>query len=109
MAYARANNLRDADAGSLYDPALFNDSEAALARSIEAARTEVAEALAGDDYPAALAALAALRAPIDGFFEATMIMDEDLALRANRMKLLNAFVEVFANVADFGLLSSKRS
>ncbi len=109
VAYARANNLRDADAGSLYDPALFNDSEAALARSIEAARTEVAEALAGDDYPAALAALAALRAPIDGFFEATMIMDEDLALRANRMKLLNAFVEVFANVADFGLLSSKRS
>lgn len=109
VAYARANNLRDADAGNRYDPALFTGPESALARAIEAARTEVAEALAGDGYPMALTALAALRAPIDEFFEAVMIMDEDRALRANRMKLLNAFVEVFANVADFGLLSSKRS
>lgn len=107
VAYARANNLRDAGEGCLYDAALFDDSEAALARAIEDARTKVSEALDSNDYPTALTALAALRGPIDDFFEATMIMDEDLALRANRMKLLNAFVDVFANVADFGLLSSK--
>lgn len=106
-AYARANNLRDAQAGSLYDAAAFNASEAALASAIEKARTEVNEALAANDYPTALAALSCLRAPIDDFFEETMIMDEDLQVRANRMKLLNAFVEVFANVADFGLLASK--
>ena len=106
-AYARANNLRDAQAGSLYDAAAFNASEAALASTIEKARTEVNEALAANDYPTALAALSCLRAPIDDFFEETMIMDEDLQVRANRMKLLNAFVEVFANVADFGLLASK--
>ena len=34
-------------------------------------------------------------------------MDEDLAVRANRMKLLNRFVAVFANVADFGLMAKK--
>lgn len=106
-AYARANNLRDAQAGSLYDAAAFNASEVALASAIEKARTEVNEALAANDYPTALAALSCLRAPIDDFFEETMIMDEDLQVRANRMKLLNAFVEVFANVADFGLLASK--
>ncbi len=106
-AYARANNLRDAQAGSLYDAAAFNASEAALASAIEKARTEVNEALAANDYPTALVALSCLRAPIDDFFEETMIMDEDLQVRANRMKLLNAFVEVFANVADFGLLASK--
>ena len=67
----------------------------------------MAAALAADDYAAALAQLAALRAPIDAFFEATMIMDEDLALRANRLRLLNRFVGVFASLADFGLMSKK--
>lgn len=60
------------------------------------------DALAADDYAAALAALAALRAPIDAFFEDVLIMDDDLALRENRLRLLNRFVAVFAHVADFG-------
>ena len=67
----------------------------------------MAAALAADDYATALAELAALRAPIDLFFERTMIMDEDLAVRANRMKVLNRFVAVFANVADFGKMAKK--
>ena len=33
-----------------------------------------------------------------------MVMAEDPAVRLNRLRLLNAFVEVFANVADFGKL-----
>lgn len=107
IAYARANNLRDADAGSLYDPAMFVPAETALAQALEGARAKVAEALGGNDYPTALTALAALRGPIDEFFEAVMIMDEDERVRTNRMRLLNAFVEIFANVADFGLLSTK--
>ena len=36
-----------------------------------------------------------------------MVMDEDQALRENRLRLLNRFVAVFANVADFAKLSSK--
>ncbi|MCI8468334.1 MAG: glycine--tRNA ligase subunit beta [Eggerthellaceae bacterium] len=106
-AFARANNLRDADAGTAFDEGMLSAVEADLARAVEAADAAVAEALAADDYPAALAALAGLRAPIDAFFESTMIMDEDLAVRANRMRLLNAFVAVFANVADFGQMSKK--
>ena len=107
VAFARANNLRDPEAGTACDPALFTAEEAALAAAVEAAEQSVAEALAADDYARALAQLAALRAPIDAFFEATMIMDEDLALRANRLRLLNRFVGVFANLADFGLMSKK--
>ena len=41
---------------------------------------------------AALSQLAALRAPIDGFFADVMVMDEDAALRDNRLRLLNRFV-----------------
>ncbi|MCI2242237.1 glycine--tRNA ligase subunit beta [Adlercreutzia faecimuris] len=107
VAFARANNLRDADAGTDCDPALFSAEEAALAAAVDAADAAVAAALAADDYPAALAQLAALRAPIDAFFEATMIMDDDLALRANHLRLLNRFTGVFANLADFGLMSKK--
>ncbi len=106
-AYARANNLRDAEAGELYDASLFDAVESALADAVESARTKVAEALESGDYPTALDALASLRQPIDELFEATMIMDEDMTIRANRMKLLNAFVGVFADVADFGMLSSR--
>ena len=69
------------------------------------AAARVEDALAADDYAAALAALATLRAPIDAFFEDVLIMDDDLALRENRLRLLNRFVAVFAHVADFGKMA----
>ena len=106
-AYARANNLRDADAGADADDALMSEQGKALASAVDAARESVAQALGADDYAAALADLAALRAPIDEFFAKVMVMDDDAAVRANNMKLLNSFVAVFANVADFGKMAKK--
>lgn len=105
IAYARANNLRDAKLGVEYDESLLSEVEHALACAITQAESRVVAALAADDYRAALAELASLRAPIDTFFENTMVMDEDVALRENRLKLLNRFVGVFASVADFGMLA----
>lgn len=107
-AYARANNLRDADAGADFDEALLGEVEHALTCAITQAESRVAKALADDDYATALSELASLRAPIDLFFEKIMIMDEDLAVRANRMKVLNRFVAVFANVADFGKMAKSK-
>lgn len=107
-AYARANNLRDADAGIDFDEAMLSEIEHALTCAITQAESRVAAALAADDYANALSELASLRAPIDLFFERTMIMDEDLAVRANRMKVLNRFVAVFANVADFGKMAKAK-
>lgn len=104
-AHARANNLRDAALGSDVDDALLSDSAKALSAAIAKAEGAVASALASDDYPAALAELAALRAPIDEFFENVMVMDDDEAVRENNLKLLNRFVGVFSNVADFGKMS----
>ncbi len=104
VAYGRANNLRDADAGIDFEASLLTDPEKELAEAIAKASTEVEEYLSDGLYEPALASLASLRAPIDNFFETTMVMDEDARIRENRMKLLNRFVEVFANVADFGLM-----
>ncbi len=107
-AYARANNLRDTTAGEDADQTLFDEAERTLAEAIDKVQTKVNEALDGGLYPVALTQLAELRKPIDDFFESTMIMDEDLALRANRMKLLNSFVSVFARIADFSLIAHKK-
>jgi glycyl-tRNA synthetase beta chain len=61
--------------------------------------------VAQGDYTAALTALAALRAPVDQFFDAVMVMADDLAVRQNRLALLHALGEMMNQVADISLLS----
>lgn len=104
-AYARANNLCDSKLGTEVNESLLSEVEQALVRAVGQAESNVASALENNNYAAALSELAALRKPIDLFFENTMVMDEDQTLRENRLRLLNSFVAVFANVADFALLS----
>ena len=107
-AYARANNLRKPELGSDVDEGLLTEPERPLAAAVAQAEGTVAAALEADSFAAALSELAALRAPIDGFFADVMVMDEDPALRDNRLRLLNRFVAVFANVADFGKMAKSK-
>ena len=106
-AYARANNLRDAELGEDIDGSLLCDVEKSLVDAVAGARVRVDEALAQGDYAAALMELASLRKPVDLFFETTMVMDPDESLRANRLRILNSFVGVFSSVADFGKLAKQ--
>ena len=72
------------------------------------ATAKVEACLAGEGgYAGAIEALAALRTPIDTFFNDVMVMDDDLVVRANRLRLLNRFVGVFHDVADFGKMEKK--
>ena len=64
--------------------------------------------MAASDYDDAFAALAALRAPIDRFFDEVMVMDKDEQLRDNRLKLLNEFLSAFVRVANIGELARKK-
>lgn len=107
-AYARASHLADASLGVEVDEALMGASERALLSASDAARDAVARALEKKDFPALIASLAALRAPIDRFFDNVMVMDEDIALRENRLRLLNRFEAVFAGVANIGELARKK-
>ncbi len=107
-AYARANNLRDEACGTAFDESLATEPEVALAAAVTEAEQKVPAALAADDFASAISDLAALRMPIDNFFETTMVMDEDPKLRANRLALLNRFVAVFADVADFGKMAKAK-
>ena len=107
-AYTRANNLRDAALGCDVDKSLLGPSESALLEAVDMAAAKVEACLAGEGgYAGAIEALAALRTPIDTFFNDVMVMDDDLAVRANRLRLLNRFVGVFHDVADFGKMEKK--
>ena len=106
-AYARANNLRLEEVGTMVEQELFGKAEKALAFAIDKANEGVKVSLEKGDYTFALTCLGTLRAPIDRFFEDVMVMDKDEKLRANRLALLNRFVAVFKDVADFGKLAGK--
>ena len=58
------------------------------------------------DYTESLTALAALRAPVDAFFDHVMVNAEDPALRANRLGLLAKLHVAMNQVADLSRLSA---
>lgn len=57
------------------------------------------------DYTGSLQALAALKAPVDAFFDGVMVNAEDAALRANRLALLAALHAAMNRVADLSKLA----
>lgn len=83
------------------DPKFAEDpTETALFTALEQAEPQIKSALAQEDFPAAMAAMAALRAPIDAFFEAVQINTENQTLRRNRLNLLHQIRATCMEVAD---------
>ena len=107
-AYARAAHLGDAKLGTEVDGALLGEAEQSLLSAVDAASASVSDKLAAGAYAEALAALAALREPIDRFFTDVLVMDDDPKVRDNRLRLLNRFASVFGDVADIGALARKK-
>lgn len=107
-AYARAAHLGDAKLGTEVDGALLGEAEQSLLSAVDAASASVSDKLAAGAYTEALAALAALREPIDRFFTDVLVMDDDPKVRDNRLRLLNRFASVFGDVADIGALARKK-
>ncbi|MEY2955781.1 MAG: hypothetical protein RL123_509, partial [Pseudomonadota bacterium] len=62
--------------------------EAALFAALDAAEAAIAPAMAAEDFAAAMRAMAALRAPVDAFFEAVQINTDNAVVRRNRLNLL---------------------
>jgi glycyl-tRNA synthetase beta chain len=58
------------------------------------------------DYAASLQTLAALRAPVDAFFEGVMVNAEEMDLRLNRQGLLKALHAAMNRVADLSRLAA---
>ena len=77
-------------------------AEQALIDALAAAEPAADAAITAEDFTAAMAALASLRAPIDAFFEAVTVNDEDQSKRHARLNLLAQFRGAVHKVADFG-------
>ena len=76
-------------------------SETALIAALDVAEPAAADAVAREDFGAAMAALATLRAPIDAFFDNVIVNDPDTEKRAARLALLARVRAAVHNVADF--------
>jgi glycyl-tRNA synthetase beta chain len=80
-------------------------AEAALIAALDAAEPRAAQAVADERFEEAMAALATLRAPIDGFFDSVTVNDADPAKRATRLALLARVRDAVHNVADFSKIT----
>ncbi|MFM0365817.1 glycine--tRNA ligase subunit beta [Paraburkholderia sediminicola] len=85
---------------------LTEAAEKALYAQLEQVAPRVQSQLAARDYTGALTALAALREPVDTFFNDVMVNAEDPALRANRLALLGALHQQMNCVADISRLAA---
>jgi glycyl-tRNA synthetase beta chain len=79
---------------------LKQPEEKALAKTVDEVE-RVAAAVAKEDFEAAMAAMAKLRAPVDAFFDNVTVNTDDRALRENRLRLLNRIRATTLAVADF--------
>ena len=95
----------EGDVPGTVNAGLFAEAaEKALGSAVAAAEAEVAPLAEARDYRAALARLAALRAPVDAFFEEVLVNADDSAVKANRYALLAKLRGLFLGVADISLL-----
>jgi glycyl-tRNA synthetase beta chain len=102
-----SNLLGKADGGiaATVEPKYFDNAhEFSLYSAIQQADHAVVPMAANRQYDEALTRLAALREPVDAFFEAVMVNAEDPAVRANRYALLARLRGLFLGVADISLL-----
>jgi glycyl-tRNA synthetase beta chain len=112
--YRRAVNILKAEAkknpGESYDGApesgLFREAEErALAEALQATLPDMTTRLETEDFTGAMTALAALRGPVDAFFEAVLVNAPESAVRLNRLRLLSQMRDAANRVADFSLIA----
>jgi len=107
-AYRRAANIlrieerKDGPHDRDPDQALLQqDEESALAHALHHAAPQIAAHLKAEDFAAAMADMANLRAPLDAFFDKVTVNAKEPELRRNRLALLARVRATMDQVADF--------
>ena len=99
-----AKQLADKSAKALVSDLLKETAEKQLANNLDDLEALIAPLLTKRDYNGILEKLAELKDPVDQFFEDVMVMTDDMALRQNRLALLDKLQKLFMNVADISQL-----
>ncbi len=81
------------------------EEERALFAALDAAEPAIAAALAGEEFEAAMAEMAKLRAPVDAFFEGVLVNAESPVVRRNRLCLLHRVRAAMRAVAVWDAIS----
>ncbi|PKO47846.1 MAG: glycine--tRNA ligase subunit beta [Betaproteobacteria bacterium HGW-Betaproteobacteria-22] len=85
---------------------LSESAEIALNAALGKVKPEADKLFESGDYTASLKALAALKAPVDDFFDHVMVNADDPALKANRLGLLATLHQAMNRVADLSKLAA---
>jgi glycyl-tRNA synthetase beta chain len=106
-----SNILKKADAAGVVDAhvselLLQEPAEKALFAAMQDTTPRAQALFAAGDYTASLQTLAALRAPVDAFFDGVMVNAEALDLRLNRLGLLKTLHLAMNQVADLSRLAA---
>jgi glycyl-tRNA synthetase beta chain len=97
----------EGEVGGVADPArCVEAAETALFAALGEIAPRADAAFAAGDYTASLQALAALKTPVDAFFDQVMVNADDPALKANRLALLNQLHQTMNRVADISRLAA---
>jgi len=108
VAYNRCSALAAKDPAAVtraVDPGLFRHvAESELAAVFEGVREPVLEALEHIQIERALDIAASLRPAVDRYFDAVLVMDEDAAVRANRLAQLAAVAALIGQIGEFSRL-----
>lgn len=103
--YTRADRLagrHEPEAAAQVDAALLVEpAERDVLAALDRTAPVVDEALSRDDFDAALKAAAALAGPLERFFDEVLVMAEDAAVRANRLRLLLDVRDTVGRLGDF--------
>ncbi len=101
----RKNASREG-ADTINDALLTDATEQALAKKVASVKLAIMPLLANADYAGVLKQLAEMREAVDAFFDQVMVMVDDLAVRQNRLALLNETRALFLEVADISYLQA---
>jgi glycyl-tRNA synthetase beta chain len=77
-----------------------DDTEKALFDALATSEGAISSAIEAEDFAAAMGSMAALRAPVDAFFEAVQVNSDNEVVRRNRLNLLSQIRKVVGQVAD---------
>ena len=89
---------------TLDEKLLLEPAEQFLAEQLSVLTPEFMSLYDAGKYEAALSLLAQLKSAVDGFFDTVTVMVDDMALRNNRLVLLQQLKQLFSSVADISLL-----
>lgn len=96
----------DVPPGEIETDQMTHDAERHLHQAIQSAAADVVPWIRAGQYAEALNRLAALRAPLDAFFEQVMVNDPDDVVRANRLRLISWVRSLFLRIADVSVLNA---